>query len=436
MAALEFPHWAQTASFVHLSEEAASLARAFLYGDLHEPEREHARLVLTALLDHPSVLIRQALAENLASAPNAPHYMVLALANDRPEVASIVLSRSPLLSDAELAHCTAMGGAMAQRAVAVRPWVSARVAAALADGGCLEAAIALACNPGAELPESAGLRLIERFGHEEALRAALLARPNLSSSSRCELAGAAARAASAMAITDAGLSPERAESLAREARERAIVEIAARAACEPNEARNLVSYLRRSGQLTAGLLLRSLLCGNKHLFELALCELTGVSMRRVSRLLSGKGSAGFASLYRKAGIPRRLRPLFVAALDAVAACGRASPLSAWLQAPMIDSALRACASIDINERDQVVASLRRLEVEAAREEVREFFRAVEPVEPDPAMAASIDAPSFAARMPAIRAVASRRCAENAEWAGESSGGFDRSRAIAQELAAA
>jgi uncharacterized protein (DUF2336 family) len=49
------------------------LARAFLYGDLAEPEREEARLVLTGLLDDSSPLVRRARAENFASAATAPH---------------------------------------------------------------------------------------------------------------------------------------------------------------------------------------------------------------------------------------------------------------------------------------------------------------------------------------------------------------------------
>jgi uncharacterized protein (DUF2336 family) len=126
------------------------LARAFLYGDLAEPEREEARLILTGLLDDSSPLIRRALAENFASAATAPHYMVLTLAGEHLDIAAIVLSRSPLLSDAELVGCAATSDAFAQSAIALRPSVSAPVAAALSEVGCCEALISLAVNPGAE----------------------------------------------------------------------------------------------------------------------------------------------------------------------------------------------------------------------------------------------------------------------------------------------
>lgn len=73
--------------------------------------------------------------------------------------------------------------------------------------------------------------------------------------------------------------------LDREARERANVKIAAETAGEANETLNFVAHLRRSSQLTAGLLLRGLLCGNKHLLETALCELSGLAMPRVIGLV-------------------------------------------------------------------------------------------------------------------------------------------------------
>ncbi|TPV98982.1 MAG: hypothetical protein USCAAHI_01581 [Beijerinckiaceae bacterium] len=160
MAARRFLEWAWTASPVERAEGASMLARAFLYGDLAEPEREEAKLVLTGLLDDSSPLVRRALAENFASVATAPHYMVLTLAGDHSDIAAIVHSRSPLLSDA------ATSDAFAQSAIALRPSVSAPVAAALSEVGCSEALISLAVNPGAELLEFSIRRMIERHGHD------------------------------------------------------------------------------------------------------------------------------------------------------------------------------------------------------------------------------------------------------------------------------
>ncbi len=355
-----------------LAEGAGKLVHAYLYGDLPEPEREDARRALTLLVDHSSPAVRRALAEGLACAENVPHYLVHTLANDSSDVASIILARSPLLSDAELVDCVATADAVAQSAIARRPWVLAPVCGALAEVGVLEALIALASNPGAELLEFSIRRMIERHGHDGDLRAALLSRPNLPVSIRSDLAGAAAVSVAARMTERAGLPPEKAECLMRDARERAIVEIAAETASETKETVNFVAHLRRSKQLTAGLLLRGLLSGNRTLFEIALCELSGLALRRVVAFAAKARSAGFAALYRKAGMPKRLLPAFIASLEALKRSDHTAPTSARLRNPLIDSVLRASMSINNGELDFLISFLHRLEAEAAREEAREF----------------------------------------------------------------
>ena len=181
--------------------------------------------------------------------------------------------------------------------------------------------------------------MIERHGHDADLRAALLARANLSAALRSDLAGAAAKALSALMTGYGRIVNEKAMSLTREACERANVQIAAESACEANGALSFVAHLRSSGQLTAGLLLRGLLCGNRHLLEAALCELTGVSMARVAGFVAECKSAGFAALYSKAQMPERLLPAFVAGLEAVAKSRCGGPMNARLQLPLVTSVL-------------------------------------------------------------------------------------------------
>jgi uncharacterized protein (DUF2336 family) len=56
--------WLPAASTAVLAEGAGKLVRAYLYGDLSEPEREDARRALTLLVDHSSPAVRSALAVN------------------------------------------------------------------------------------------------------------------------------------------------------------------------------------------------------------------------------------------------------------------------------------------------------------------------------------------------------------------------------------
>ena len=68
---------------------------------------------MTMLLDDPSPLVRQALAEALAYSPEAPASVVYALAAEQPQISAIVLEHSPLLIDADLVDAVATQGSQA-----------------------------------------------------------------------------------------------------------------------------------------------------------------------------------------------------------------------------------------------------------------------------------------------------------------------------------
>lgn len=381
MSAQTFQQWAGAALPAERADGARRLAHDFLYGSLAEAEREHARLILTGLLDDPSTLVRRALAEQFAGAVHVPHYMVFILAGDDPEIAAIVLARSPLLSDAELVDFAATAGAFGQSAIALRPAVSAPLAAALAEVGACEALIALAENPGAELMDFSIRRMIERHGQDAGLRAALLARPELPAPLRSEIASAAVKTLAALLVREARIAPDKARRLTREACERANIQIAAESAGEIQDILNFIVYLRSSGQLTAGLLLRGVLCGNKHLLEAALSVLTGTPLARVARAVAIGNSAHFSALYRKARMPERLLPAFAAGLQAAANFRICGTMDARLKRPLITCVLQACESTALAGQDPLIARLRSLEAEAARDEARDYRRAVSPPGP-------------------------------------------------------
>ncbi len=372
MIVRNFLQWAQTASAAQRAEGAGALARAYLYSQMDERERRDAEIALMSFLDDPSPLVRRALAESFASAADAPHSLVSALANDQSAIAAPVLSRSPLLMDAELIDCAAIGDAFAQSAIALRARVPVAVSAALAEVGVREAAISLAVNPGAELAEFSMRRMVERFGDDGEMREALLSRPWLPATVRSELVAAAAASLTAFVVDCSWLSAERAERLSREARDKANVMIVADVAIQDGRAgvRELVAYLRESGQLTPSLVLRALLSRNRDLFEAALVELTGVREDRVSGQLRDFRGAGFSALYAKAGLPMKLLPAFRAALEAQREFGAVEDGDARLSLVMVERVLTACEELNGGELDRLMALLRRFEMEAALEQAR------------------------------------------------------------------
>ncbi len=374
MIVRRFLQWTRTAAASERAEAADALARAYLNGDLADDEREEALLVLTSLLDDASPLVRQALAENFATAPEAPRNIVLGLADDQSDVSAIVLRHSPLLSDSELIDCAAIGDAIAQSAIALRPRLSAAVAAAVAEVGACEALISLAVNPGADLPEFSMRRMVERFGFDGEMREALLTRPNLPVALRADLVAATADGLAAFVTGRNWMSLERANRVTREAREQAHVIIAATETAETGTVR-LVAHLRASGQLTASLLLRALLSGNVGLFEAALAELAELPLARVRGLTLDWRSAGFAALYRKASLSDALLPAFRAAVEALA-LETSEQSGASLSRLRVERVLTACKAENGGELDRLLAVLRRFEVEATREAARDFSAAV------------------------------------------------------------
>ncbi|QGM98215.1 DUF2336 domain-containing protein [Methylocystis parvus] len=372
MIVRNFLSWAQTANAAQRAEGAGALARAYLYSDLQTSERRAAEIALMSLLDDPSPLVRRALSDNFASAVDAPHALVSALASDQSDVATPVLSRSPLLTEAELIDCAAIGDPFAQSAIALRARVPAGVCAALAEIGAREAAISLAVNPGADLQEFSMRRMIERFGEDGEMREALLSRPWLPATVRNDLVNATAAALSAFVIDAGWLTNERAERLSREERDKANVIIVSETAEQDGRhgVRELVVHLRASRQLTASLVLRALLSGNRDLFEAALVELSGLREDKVAGLLRDFRGAGFAALYHRAGLPEKFLPAFRAALEAQREYGDVHGGEARLSLVMIERVLTACEEMNGGELDRLMALLRRFEMEAALEEAR------------------------------------------------------------------
>jgi uncharacterized protein (DUF2336 family) len=377
-----FLSWAQRADAGGRAEAASALARAYLYSELGAELRREVAIGLTLLLDDQSALVRRALAEALAGAHDAPHHIILALAGDQSEVSAVVLARSPVLTDAELVDCAAIGDGRAQTALARRPRLSVSVAAALAEIGQREAVIALAGNLDADLSQGVLRRIVERFGEDGELREALLMRPWLPSTLRCDLVAATAKALSHFVAGCDWLSAERAERIARESSEQGAVCVANLS--HAGEMPDFVHHLRENGGLTIALLLRALLSGNRALFEQALAELSGLAAARIAGFVGEPRSAGFAALYGKTGLPAHFLPVFRAALSALdeVAIARGDQIS-WAVTARVIAACERSASPQL---DKLMSLLRRFETEAARQEARDFA-----ADPAPALLVRLEA---------------------------------------------
>jgi uncharacterized protein (DUF2336 family) len=373
MIVRQFLFWLRSAPAGERAEATAALARAYLYSDLSNDDLAAAEGAMTMLLDDPSPLVRAALAENLSPYDSAPASVIYALAADQPDIACIVLERSPLLLDADLVDAVASQGPAAQAAVARRNYVPPSVAAAIVEVGNAEACLELLENRGAEIAPFTIDRMVERFGHLAPIREDLLARPDLPVATRQALVAKLSETLADFVVARDWLNPDRARRVTKEACEKATVTLAAET--PHDEVRPLIRHLRQSGQLTAGLILRALLSGNVTLFEESLAELSGMKLSRVIGLVHDRGSSGFRAVYEKAGLPLSAFPAFreaIATLNEDGFLGDPSG-AVRLKRRMIERVLTRCStSVAVDDIEPLLMLLRRFATEAAREEARMF----------------------------------------------------------------
>jgi uncharacterized protein (DUF2336 family) len=371
MIVRQFISWVRTAPAGERAEATRALARAWIISDLSEEDRAAAAGALLMLLDDPSPLVRQAMAEVFARSLEAPGAIVQALSLDQPSVALPVLEHSPLLIDADLVDIIATGNCVMQCAIARRVNLPASVCAAIAEVGSASAALELIENPHAELAPFSWDRIVERHGHLAAIRESMLVLEDLPAATRIALVAKLSDTLAQFVVARNWLSADRAGRIASEARDRSAVNIAARSRGE--DMSGLVRHLRATGQLTAGLILRALLSGNLELFDHALAELSNLPPARVAALLHDRGGASLQALLTRAGFPQSTFAAFRVALEASQESGFVDTPggAARLRRRMVERVLTHCET-DGQAAEPLLILLRRFATESAREEARMF----------------------------------------------------------------
>ncbi len=371
MIVRQFISWIRTASAGERAEATRALARAWLISDLSPDDRIAAEGALLMLLDDPSPLVRQAMAETFARSLDAPAAIVQALSVDQPNVALPVLEYSPLLIDADLVDIVATGDDEVQCAIARRISLPASVCAAIAEVGCAAASLELIENPNAELAPFSWDRIVERHGHLAAIREAMLVLDDLPAATRAALVAKLSQTLAHFVVARNWLSADRAERITAEARDRSTLNIAARSRDE--DMQGLVRHLRVTRQLTAGLILRALLSSNLDLFDAALAELADLPRSRVSALLHERGGNSLHALLRRAGLPEATFAAFQVALDACHEQGfvDSDDGAVRLRRRMVERVLTHCQT-DRGATEPLMVLLRRFATESAREEARLF----------------------------------------------------------------
>jgi uncharacterized protein (DUF2336 family) len=370
----EFLRWMETAPAAMRANAAHALARAYLYSEVDEETRSAMEAAMTVLLDDSSRDVRFALADALASSPAAPRHVLLMLATDQMDIAGLVLARSPVFIDAELVDIAAASCERLQIAICERPLVSGSVSAAIAEVGEMAACRVLLLNIGADIARISLKRIAERFGDDPDMRDILLSRPELPADIRQMLIRRLGDSLGALVVGKSWVGEGQAETLTREACDRATVAIAAET--ESEELVPLVEHLRVTGQLTTALLLRALCAGNVRFFETALAVLSGMPEGRVASLVRAGRANALQAVYAKAGLPMVAFEAFIAALETckgMAEKGGPSDRYRFTRV-MVESVLSRYHDITDGEVNELMTMLRRFAADQAREAARDYAR--------------------------------------------------------------
>lgn len=307
-----FLRWVETAKAGDRARAASALGRAYAVSDMNTLDRHAAEMAMTFLLDDPSPKVRIALAEAIADCAAIPRTIVLSLAEDQPEAAFAVISRSPVLTDMDLVDLAARGTHETRAVIAARPHLSRPVAAAIAEIGGEEEVLILLENPAAEFSGRALKRLSDRLGHLPSVRNYLLDRPDLPVDARHALVEKVSAALSGFSLVQMAIGERRVERIAREACDTVAVGMAGSA--DASEISALVEHLRVCGRLTPAFLMHALCTGRIDFFAAAICNLSGLSEKRVRSVLSNGRIHAVRALFEQAGLGRDVSQAFADAL--------------------------------------------------------------------------------------------------------------------------
>ena len=312
MVVSHFLKWIYTAKVSERAAAASALARAYINADLPFEDRCAAEAALTLLLDDASSKVRLALAETLSMSPHAPPQVISVLASDQPEVAGVVLARSPLLTDADLIDRVACGQKATQKLIADRPSISMALSAAIAETGEPEACAILLANSGAEIASLSFRRMAERHGHLPLVREALISDARLPADCRHMLLVKLGETLKGSPLVLALMGAARAERVTRDACVKASVTLIE--GTRQDEHAALIEHLRLRGDLTASFVIRTIAHGKVDFFGSALVALSQQSEQRVRALLAGGHDVALQALFRSAGLATSTHAIILRAL--------------------------------------------------------------------------------------------------------------------------
>jgi uncharacterized protein (DUF2336 family) len=265
--------------------------------------------ILRSLAGQVERSLRLAVAERLAEEHDAPHDLILLLANDEVTFASPILERSQALGSEDLVRLVG-GSSEAHRAViAGRLGIDTPVTAAIVELGGEDSLVALVKNHSAEIaPETFG-HLVERAETIERLHAPLVGRSDLPEDCVLDLYRFVSDALRTAIKNSYPIDPKLLDKVMTDARGTVGSSPAASEDDEEAAADRLVSKLYSAGQLTPGFVVKAARDRRKAIFERACASLVQLEISSVRTALYGRDAGTMALLCRAMELDRSVFPV-------------------------------------------------------------------------------------------------------------------------------
>ncbi|MDO1583710.1 DUF2336 domain-containing protein [Rhizobium oryzicola] len=307
-----FIRWTENAKASDRAKAANALVRAYLELPEQDDRRRQAVHAMLYLLDDPSPAVRQVLADQLAYSPIAPRALMLALAEDQPEISGPVLTLSPVLSDSDLVELGGRGSSVTRALIAARPFLTSGAAAAIAEVGEVEEVQFLLENRSAQLTRYSLRRLAERHGEDRAIRNLLLEREDLPADARVMLVQRVTDALASSPLVRTTMSATRIAYMTQTASDAATLMLAG--TTPPSELSVLIDHLCTTARMTPVLLLHALCTGRIEFFVCAITSLSSLEERRVRSLLATGRFHAVRALLEASGLGRDVAEIFCQAI--------------------------------------------------------------------------------------------------------------------------
>lgn len=275
----------------------AALAKAVgdLFFDRNDVLTDRERALMGDILRHVihdvEMVVRRRLAERMAQI-DAPHDLIVQLANDEIEVAHPILQQSDILHDTDLVEIIHHRTLQHQLAIAMRRHLSETVSDALVETGNEDVIKLLLDNPDARISSGTMEYLVEQSRTVDTYQNPLLRRPDLEPDLARRMYWWVSAALRQHIVERFEISAETLDETLEDSVREVIGQMeAGQDASKPAE---LAERMHKAGHVTTETMIRVLRQGEIPLFEAMLGKLTGLRPRLLRRILFEPGGEALA----------------------------------------------------------------------------------------------------------------------------------------------